>query len=112
MTSPVSRPEQWTLLDMFSMVPQVLISVMGTWDLDGNDHSLATEDHHSTGVGTLRLICKQASRDMLQAVHGLRLIVSAEPSQFQPMLRMAQLLRSSHLKRVRVHIVYPLGKWV
>lgn len=96
----MTSAEQLTPPDLSSMVPQVLMSIMSIWDLVHPVDNLYTEVMQSTGIRIVWPICKQASRDMLRAVHGLRLVASTDPSQLIPMLRMAQLLRCSQLERL------------
>lgn len=106
--TPQDPPE---LLDMLVSVPQLMLSVKATWDADQHARAHATDGFQSEGLGTLRLICKRASTVMLQAACGLRLVLTTEPGQFKPMLRMAKQLRCSQLRRLHVHIVYPWGKF-
>lgn len=110
MLSDAVNQQSTNLLDILAHVPRVLTLVLQPLEAVDPLHNLASVLVPSTAVKTLRLICKQASRDMLRAVQGLQLTVSAEPRQFKPMLHMAGLLRGSQLKRLRVHIVYPWGE--
>lgn len=110
MLSDDVNQQSTNLLDILAHVPRVLTLVLQPLEAVDPLRNLASVLVPSTAVKTLRLICKQASKDMLRAVQGLQLTVSAEPRQFKPMLHMAGLLRGSQLKRLRVHIVYPWGE--